>query len=564
MSARDWLSDKDIEEYARFGFGIRDESAEHHWRNLDNNFSFLGKKSILILPGSGTTSAESANGMCKVVENMLPEELRKEWQICSLHYTTSVTMTEPTVIRAQKLFDSYFVPLFAVKNSEGNLEKLSVQEAARNVRSSLVVVTHCYGSDIMRAVEEQFDKTLHDIGYSAEEGDFIQKQLFVFQHNNVDEMLGAHKSAKTSNLIRISVEDEESYAGDMLLGTFRHYIQTREIDENKVFLLKLAANELVTLVQRVTKYGEKEHNGGYWLSERQKSVAGKLEEKVYNEIFKEVVCSDYLIEKPEQIINNILRREPAIKEILFSAIRSGKEFNRGYNNYHLSYTETFEELKQKILQGDCRKEDVLRADKEICFVESEEAKFLLDYALKQKNYDLAVVLFEQMKDKIRDPDDCGFMNVKSRNEIDACDKVSLWCQTALYDGNMAFFNEVSGKVADLWALDYNRTDIKTLAGIIDKVYNPETYPLRAYDEKEYMVQLAKIYAKSEKVTNSEASEKVKKTLENILFGDEVTVSYAAHYKLLEECKKRHLDRLGGLVQQKISMFPGYHKDVFSR
>ena len=59
-----------------FGIGVRDESAPNHWKEV-TDISFADKKTIFIFPGSGTNSAETANGMCKIVEEMLPEEIRK-------------------------------------------------------------------------------------------------------------------------------------------------------------------------------------------------------------------------------------------------------------------------------------------------------------------------------------------------------------------------------------------------------------------------------------------------------------------------------------------------------
>ena len=56
FSSKDKLND---------GFGVRDYNADNHWRDCDEEFSLLGKKTILILPGSGAQSAKQANGMCK-------------------------------------------------------------------------------------------------------------------------------------------------------------------------------------------------------------------------------------------------------------------------------------------------------------------------------------------------------------------------------------------------------------------------------------------------------------------------------------------------------------------
>ena len=65
------------EEEYQFGLGLRDLSVSKHWRELPRDYSFLNHKTVLILPGSGTRSAKDANGMCKIAESMLNENIKK-------------------------------------------------------------------------------------------------------------------------------------------------------------------------------------------------------------------------------------------------------------------------------------------------------------------------------------------------------------------------------------------------------------------------------------------------------------------------------------------------------
>ena len=68
---------------AQFGIGIRDENRPNHWCET-SDISFKDKKTILILPGSGANRAKEANGMCKIVQNMLPQDKIDDFQICSI------------------------------------------------------------------------------------------------------------------------------------------------------------------------------------------------------------------------------------------------------------------------------------------------------------------------------------------------------------------------------------------------------------------------------------------------------------------------------------------------
>ena len=90
------------EALSKIGLGVRDKNSPHHWREDDGTLNFASdKKTILILPGSATHDAKAANGMCKVVEEMLPPDKIDEFQICSMYYDNELTSTAPTVVRAQ-------------------------------------------------------------------------------------------------------------------------------------------------------------------------------------------------------------------------------------------------------------------------------------------------------------------------------------------------------------------------------------------------------------------------------------------------------------------------------
>ena len=99
-----------------FSLGFRDENASEHWREAPKDYSFLGHKTILILPGSATNSAQDANGMCKIVRKLLSKDLADKVDICSLYYPQKTKYRQASVYRGLKLFDEYILPLVSKKN----------------------------------------------------------------------------------------------------------------------------------------------------------------------------------------------------------------------------------------------------------------------------------------------------------------------------------------------------------------------------------------------------------------------------------------------------------------
>ena len=244
LSIADYASKEKLND----GFGVRDYNTENHWRACDENFSLLDKKTILILPGSGTNSKKQANGMCKIAENMLPDDQKDKWQICSMHYEDSRIFHIPTVIRATELLDNYFAPLFSTQDIEGNLHNIDANKAAENMRN-IIIFTHCYGGFIEKEIERKMSELMLDIGYTDKERDDIMKQMFVVQHNNIDEKLGQNKMFAT-HLLRLSAADEETDVSDMLYGSdYKPLINSYEMN----YISRLISDLLYCILVDVTK-----------------------------------------------------------------------------------------------------------------------------------------------------------------------------------------------------------------------------------------------------------------------------------------------------------------------
>lgn len=544
-----WYTSEEIQDISKFGFGVRDLNSEDHWCEATDNFSFLNKKTILILPGSGTNSAEAANGMCKIAENMLPDEVKDKWQVCSMHYSTSRIDNMATALRAQMMFDRYFIPLVATKDEHDDLHRLSEKEAAQNARN-LVVFTHCYGGYIMEALEKQMSTVMQELGYSEKEISKIQKQLFVVQHNNIDRDLG-NTDSKTTQLHRISKADEELLAADTYYGTFRHYTTTtNNIAEDDCVYVKMTDNQRVLYTKRITQEGQEEHNGGYWIDKEQKTTAGCKEEEIFKVIFDEITTSNYPIENMEQVLKNAADRDPEKAGILGQALIEGKSFNAGYAEYKHKFNDGFKLLDNKISQNKLTKKDILLADMDVLFVMDKEGKFLLDKLLNKQQYELATTLFNKMaKNAKYDSGAFGkgltFGGSDSHNKDDAKNKTTIWAQIAINQQQADLFAEIATKNPELWSLNYNKADENTLSEAFSHVFTKEYYPRDKCDQIKYLNGIISIYEANEKLPKSESNQQIRNTIENLLF-NELNDSRM----IIESCEKSGIARLCNLAQKR--------------
>lgn len=549
---RQWnkMSEEERENsYIKFGFGVRDLSAEKHWREATpETLSFSDKKTILILPGSGTNSAEQANGMCKIAEEMIPENLRNSWQICSMHYGNSYNLHMPTVIRAQRIFDQYIVPLIANKDENDDLQRLSTPEAMKNMRN-LVVFTHCYGGYIMDTLEEQLKQTMQDLNYSPEEQALIAKQLFVMQHNNIEEEIENNPSA-TTQLIRISQDDDERYAGDMKYGTFSHYLQTGDIPDDAVSYIKISENRRILYAKRITQQGVSEHNGGYWQEAKHKTSAGVYEDEVAKIIFKEIISSDYSLENMEQIIKNACEKNPDAKEKLAPALNTGKAVTDGYVEYSQKYNGGFKAMYDKLLGGNLRKEDILMADTDVCFVQDKDDKFLMDHLLEHNQFELAQVLWQKMA-KIAKVHEYGhelYFGRDSVNKINAVEQIQQWGQVAVDKNQHELFAQMAKIAPKLWNLDYTAADVQTLKIAAENVFTDKNFPNDWCGQNDFMPNLLRVYKQNEELPASPEKQAVRNALEKFLFAKDSNKEIYGKEKMLKDWEEKGMTRLVNLAK----------------
>ncbi|MBP5353199.1 MAG: hypothetical protein J6Y91_05490 [Alphaproteobacteria bacterium] len=473
--------------------------------------TFAGpKKTVLILPGSGVNSAKEANGMCKVVEKMLPEDRKDDYQICSLYYDNSYTMFRPTVIRAEKIFDEYIVPLIATKDANGDLHRLSAQQAAHNLRN-LTVVTHCYGGYIMQEMDKLLKRTMEDLGYLGGEQSYIHRQLFVVQHNNIDEDLGCEDFGST-NLIRISAADEKTWRGEMLEDSFRFYAETNKIQEQDMLYLSVSENTRVLWADRITKDGRREHNGGYWLSSIYKTEAGKTEEQLFQTIFTEAVTTDKMIDSMEQIIRDAVQKKPEQRSLFNKVMRKGKDFSNRFKQYSQNIRQGFAKLKDKLMNGQAASIQPMQEPVSAIFAEDRDGKFLLDYAIEKGAYDLAEKLVNCMASFI--PAETCMS--QCRNQMDADSRRGKWAQQALDANQPALLKAVRTMSEKFLPLNYEKADEKTLTASA-QILESFAFPNTLSAQEEYCKYMVDLYAKSKQIELKKDINEPKQIIENNIF-----------------------------------------------
>ena len=507
---------------AKYSFGVRDMQAPNHWLEAPADFSLLNNyKTIAIFPGSGSTEAKDANGMCKIFEDMLPEELKNKVKICSLYYEKQPNQYDSSVMRAQSFFDNYMVPLFATRDENGDLHRMSAIKAAHNARK-LIIGTHCYGSSILNGINRLTDELMSDLGYLAEERRFIQKQIFVVQHNNIEKDLDSHKFNFT-NLIRLSAVDERLDLRATYDGTFRHYVTTADLSDNDTLFFNMSENADVLLVHRTVMAGRNGHNGGFW--SHQFKLGGALkEEEVFKLIFDEVASSDYIIENTHQILNNAIAKHPEKQELAAGIATAGDAYINKCQNYINDIKTSFAEGCRQIEAGTF---DAAKVPQNVLFAVDKHDKFLLDYAFAQNNVQMVQNIFEAMQPSmpIRKPDDPESVEKWekwpfNKNQIEAINRAeSEWSTKVLGMKSPELFAMFSAKNINLQNVNYAKADDNMILAAAEIFAERKLLPSLP-SINNFARAFAKLYAQTEKRAPSEDVQRAQQILESKIFGIE--------------------------------------------
>ena len=507
---------------AKYSFGVRDMHAPNHWLEAPADFSLLNNyKTIAIFPGSGSTEAKDANGMCKIFEDMLPEELKSKVKICSLYYEKQPNQYDSSVMRAQSFFDNYMVPIFATRDENGDLHRMSAMKAAHNARK-LIIGTHCYGSSILNGINRLTDELMTDLGYLAEERRFIQKQIFVVQHNNIEKDLDSHKFNFT-NLIRLSAVDERLDLRATYDGTFRHYVTTADLSDNDALFFNMSENADVLLVHRTVMAGRNGHNGGFW--SHQFKLGGALkEEDLFKLIFDEVASSDYIIENTHQILNNAIAKHPEKQELAAGIVTTGDAYINKCQNYINDIKTSFAEGCRQIEAGTF---DAAKVPQNVLFAVDKHNNFLLDYAFAENNAQMVKSIFTAMQPsmperKIDDPESAEKWEKwpRNKNQIEAMNRTETeWSTKALAIKSPELFAMFSNKSINLQNVNYAKADDTMLLAAAN-VFSERKFLPALPSMNNFAQAFAKLYAQTEKRAPSKELQQAQQILQNKIFSSE--------------------------------------------
>lgn len=512
-----------------FIMGIRDDNAPNHWREVSKNYKFAQHKTVLVLPGSAAHSSKAANGMCKIVEEMLPEKIRKSVDICSLYFPENTKHREGSVVRALTLLDEYILPLVSKVNKKGYLEKISAEEAAKNLRN-LTVFTHCYGSYMAEAIDIQLSKDLISLGYSEKEQKNIQKQLLVIHHNSISDLLGVVKMNST-NLYRITQADERRKLCMFNSDSFQYMAQTEDISADKVLYAKIGENERALLIKQITEEGEYEHNGAYWHDDA-KSEGGEKEQQIMRLIFAEAVGSDYPLDNIEKLIRQAVKSHPDMKPLLTETLVSGKEFSDSYLTYRNKLFDKNLVLREKQMTNELKEKEIKTLPPEVLLYRDADDKMLLDYAIENNNVPQAKILWNAVRKML--PKNEGLFELEyaklSRNYKQAYENHQMYLQLLLNVGYPEMFTVLAKGADSLPRLDYTVADDKTLLGAA-KIYAGLPANTGQLDTLYYYKSLVYMYARVEKMPQTDETIGVMKQLDSKIFTKANAKNQAVKYKI---------------------------------
>lgn len=524
-----------------FFMGIRDLDAPNHWRKVNDKYPFAKRKTVLVLPGSAVHSAQGANGMCKVVENMLSEKERKNVDICSLYYPEKTKHREGSAERALGLLDEYIIPLVSKQNKEGYLEKISAEKAAKNLRN-LIIFTHCYGTYMVEAIDAQLSRDLIDLGYSEQEANNIQKQLFIVHHNSISDKIGKVKM-KSTNLFRWTQADEYRKNNMFSSDGFQYFMQTELLTEDEALYVKVGENVRALVVRQITEKGEFEHNGAYWHDDK-KSEGGEKEREMFEFIFNEAVRSNYSLDNIEELIRQGTRLNPEMEDKLQPILEGGQEYGDEYKEKRRDILNKVKDIREKQLADDLKEKEVKTLSPEVLLYLDNNGKSFLDYALESENVIQTKVLWNSIRKMLPKKEGLYELDYErlSRNYTQAFQNNKMYLQLMLDLGKGNLFSVLAKGSTELTTLDYKNIDDETLL-CAAKVYSGLPANTGQLDRLHYYDSLVYMYSRIEKMEQTAETEEICKTMDSRIFTKSNAKDAAVKYKIKAYASRYEADTL---------------------
>ncbi len=495
---------------------VRDfNKTSHEWREGDEASYFAKGKKILLLPGSGVNSVDSANRMCEIFEKMLPDDVRKKTKIFSLYFPQRPKHREGSAGLALLLEDEFILPLISKRNKNRDLEKINPEQAKQNLRD-VVMATHCYGSYMIEAIDEKLASDLRNLGYSPTDCADIQKQLFVLHMNDISVNLGQKKMGST-NLYRITQADEKYSVSNYAENSFQYYVLNVPMFEGDVAYIKVGENERALFVSQVSEDGVHEHNGAYWHNEN-KSMGGEKEQQLFELIFNEIMSSNYSLDYIEKVIRQAVRKNEELKPIVKNALLAGRKLGNEYKHRRAKIKSDYLEVKDLFSGSGILEKDTKKIDGAVLLYLDENNKMLIDYAIENNDLAQTKVLWDacrRLLPKGNDVAEARFGALSSNYKI-AYHRNKQYLQKMLDMGRCDMFAVLAKGSDFLPRLNYETASDETLLSA-GKIYAGLPSNTDQQDMAYYYKNMVYIYSRVEKMPKNEQVDDLMQRLETKMF-----------------------------------------------
>lgn len=270
----------------RIFMGRRDKGLpDFHWEEVESDFTLLGHKSVICLPGAAVKSPDKANGCAKGIQEWIEKEgIASDTRSLSIYFGAindadhrmnqllrlgeakdSLTLQvkkppQDIPLYCRHFFEAYFAPL--IINPVTN-KRWSLSEAKQNVRN-VALVTLCHGSCMALDIEILMQEKMAKAGYTSSERDEIQKQLLIINTASRARM----GKSKSTVIHYISLNDPVGVCNWRAESLYSFLYDKKRCKTFQSGYFSLSENEAVFFADRLFKpeYLESEHMGPVYMN----------------------------------------------------------------------------------------------------------------------------------------------------------------------------------------------------------------------------------------------------------------------------------------------------------
>ena len=247
-----------------YGIGKRDLSCENNWKKLNTHSYKIDKPTIFCFGGNTTSTAEKANGMCKVAASLIGLKQKESDEGATYDEVDVVGVSYGEMLENDPSFASYitqqellelvdnvFVPLVV----DENLTRLSTEQAQKNC-NQVTFFSHCYGATVVNQLVSFLFSRMQSFGYSNQEILDIQRQMTSISYAPMEEI------CNVSSIYAISAHDRivemPKYASEQFRQVYENY-HRGDIVFDGSYLFQEDENTVVLFTSNMNKGPVSEH-----------------------------------------------------------------------------------------------------------------------------------------------------------------------------------------------------------------------------------------------------------------------------------------------------------------